>query len=56
MLDNIKKRERVALYRASVIAWRYKKLKKEVILDNDIPLSDLSYSMFFKAIPNLEKQ
>jgi hypothetical protein len=55
MLDIYKRRERVALYRASVIAWRCEKLKKEVILDRDILLSDLSYSIFLEVIPDLEK-
>jgi hypothetical protein len=45
----------VALYRAGVIAWRCEKLKREVILDGDIPLNDLSYSIFLEVIPDLEK-
>jgi hypothetical protein len=55
MLDNIKKREQAALYRAGVTARRCKKLRKEVILDGDIPLSDLGYSMFLEAIPDPKK-
>jgi hypothetical protein len=55
MLDNIKKKERVVLYQVGVIAWKCEKFRKEVILDGDIPLSDLSYSMFLKVIPDLEK-
>ncbi|PMD15084.1 hypothetical protein NA56DRAFT_710305 [Hyaloscypha hepaticicola] len=45
MLNTIKKRERAALYRAGITARRCEKLKREVILDGDIPLSDLSYAM-----------
>jgi hypothetical protein len=56
MLDIIKKRERVALYRVGVIVWKCEKFKREVILDRDIPLSDLGYSMFFEVILDLEKQ
>jgi hypothetical protein len=56
MLDSIKKRERKELCRVSVIARKCKKLKKKVILNNDIPLNDLSYGMFFKVILDLKKQ
>jgi hypothetical protein len=56
MLDTIKKRERAALYRAGVIARRCEKLKRQVILDGDIPLGDLGYGMFLEVIPDLEKQ
>jgi hypothetical protein len=55
MLDIYKRRERVVLYQASVIARRCEKFKKEVILDRDIPLSDLGYNIFLEVILNLEK-
>ena len=56
MLETIKKRERAALYRAGVIARRCETCKKDMILNGDIPLSDLGYSIFLEAIPDLEKQ
>ena len=56
MLDTIKKRERAALYRAGVTARRYEKLRRQVILDGDIPLGDLGCSIFLEVIPDPEKQ
>ena len=56
MLETIKRRERAALYRAGVIARRCEKCRKDVILNGDIPLSDLGYGMFLEAIPDPEKQ